>query len=148
MATNYGQVESVMSGDPNGVHQTMSDDLDFNTNLPASTTDAGGLTTTYGYDAALNPISAIFPIVGTSAAAGFDYANLQTTSSTTYNDTSQTNCGGTVSKTVTSTTKYDGWGRIFQKIEPNGAQVNTTYDAMGADALSGSIFHRQSGLSL
>src|SRR5258705_12712855 len=52
--TSYSLVDSEMSGNPNGVHQTTSEDFDFNTSLPTSAIDAGGLVTNIGYDAALN----------------------------------------------------------------------------------------------
>jgi RHS repeat-associated protein len=122
-ATYWSQPESEMSGDPYGAHQTTSTDYDFNTSLPQSATDAGGLTTTYGYDAALNPSSVSLP-TGASASAGHDYGNLSSSSSVYYDD-------GGVFKTLTSTAQYDGWGRAIQSVDRTNAQVNTSYDAMG-----------------
>src|SRR5207247_2273778 len=74
-ATYWSRPESEMSGDPNGVHQTTSADYDFNTSLAKWATDAAGLTTNYGYDAALNPTSVSLP-TGASANSGYDYGNL------------------------------------------------------------------------
>jgi RHS repeat-associated protein len=131
-ATYWSQPETETSGDPNGVHQTTSTDYDFNTSLPTSATDAGGLITNIGYDAALNPNSVTLP-TGASAAAGFDYGNLSSTKTVTYSDTGFDGGGvfGPVTRTLTTTTNYDGWGRVVQTVNPNNAQVNTAYDAMG-----------------
>jgi YD repeat-containing protein len=145
--TNYGQVESVLSGDPSGTNETISDDPDFDTNLPNSATDAGGLTTSYGYNAALSVNSITSPVSGTSGAATFDYANLQTTQSATFNDNSQTNGGGTISKTVTAITNYDGWGRVIQTIDYSGAKVNTSYDALGRVTATTNPFSSTPGAS-
>jgi len=100
--------------------------------LPASAIDAGGLITNIGYDAALNPSSVTLP-TGASASAGFDYGNLSSTRTVTYSDMGFDGGGvfGPVTRTLTTTTNYDGWGRVIQTVNPNNAQVNTAYDAMG-----------------
>jgi RHS repeat-associated protein len=129
--TYWGLTEIETSGDPNGAHQTTSTDYDFNTSLPTTVTDAGGLITNIGYDAALNPVSVTLP-TGASAAAGFDYGNLSSTKTVTYSDTGfDGGVYGPVTRTLTTTTNYDGWGRVIQTISPNSAQVNASYDAMG-----------------
>ena len=131
-ANYWGVFDVVTSGDPSGVHQTTSTDYDFNTSLPWSATDAGGLTTTIGYDAALNPSSVTLP-TGATASAGFDYGNLSSTKTVTYSDTGIGGGGvfGPVTRTLTTTTNYDGWGRAIQAVNPINSQVNTSYDAMG-----------------
>ncbi len=122
-ATYWSQPDSVMSGDPNGVHETTSTDYDFNTSLATSRTDAAGLVTDIGYDAALNPSNITMP-TGATAQASMNYGTLTSTSTRTYDDNG-------VTKTITSTTQYDGWGRVIQSVGANSAQVNTSYDAMG-----------------
>ncbi|MFY9574335.1 MAG: RHS repeat-associated core domain-containing protein, partial [Blastocatellia bacterium] len=104
-------------------HITTSTDYDFNTSLAISRTNAAGLVTNIGYNAALQQSSVTLP-TGANAAANFNYANLSATSTTTYDDL------GT-QKTITSTTQYDGWGRVISVVAPNNAQTNTAYDAMG-----------------
>ena len=122
-ATYWSQPETEMSGDPNGVHTTTSTDYDFNTSLPSSKTDAGGLITYIGYGAALQASSITLP-TGATAQKNVDYASLTATSTQTYHD-------GEVLKTISSTVQYDGWWRVIQTFAPNNAQVNTAYDAMG-----------------
>jgi YD repeat-containing protein len=61
---------------------------------------------------------------GATATIGYNYGNLFKTSAVQYND-------GGVTKTITISEQYDGWGRVIQSIDRNGGQVNTTYDAMG-----------------
>jgi RHS repeat-associated protein len=117
------------SGDPNGVHQTTSTDYDFNTSLPVSETDAGGLTTNIGYNAALTPSSVTLP-TGATATAGYDYGNLSSSTTLTYNDGVDQN-GDPITKTLTTSTAYDGWGRVVQSVDKNNAQVNTSYDSSG-----------------
>jgi hypothetical protein len=117
------------SGDPNGVHETTSTDYDFNTSLPVSTTDAAGLTTNVGYNAALTVSSVTLP-TGATATAGYDYVNLTSTSTTTYDDGTDQD-GKPIKKTVTSSKVYDGWGRITQMVDKNNSQVNSSYDSMG-----------------
>ena len=122
-ATYWSQPDSETSGDPNGVHTTTSIDYDFNTSLPTSSLNAAGLTTTIGYNAALQASSVTLP-TGANADANFDYGTLSASSTQTYDDL------GT-QKTLTRTTQYDGWGRAIYTVSPTGAQVNTTYDAVG-----------------
>ncbi|MEK6304510.1 MAG: RHS repeat-associated core domain-containing protein [Acidobacteriota bacterium] len=122
-ATYWSQPDSVTSGDPNGVHTTTSTDYDFNTSLPTLHANAAGLETTIGYNAALQASSVTLP-TGANANANFSYATLSSTSTQTYDDL------GTP-RTLTSTTQYDGWGRVIYTVAPTGAQVNATYDAMG-----------------
>ena len=107
-ATYWSQPDSVMSGDPNGVHETTSTDYDFNTSLATSRTDAAGLVTDIGYDATLSPTLVTLP-TGATAQAGMNYATLTSTSTQTYDE-------GGVTKTITSTTQYDGWGRVIQQL--------------------------------
>ena len=129
--TYWSQTDTETSGDPNGVHQTTSTDYDFNTSLPVSATDAGGLVTNISYNAALNPSSVTLP-TGAIASAGYNYANLSSTKTVTFSDMGMN--GGTygpVTRTLTTTTNYDGWGRVIQTVDPNNAQVNTSYDVMG-----------------
>ncbi|HLG15475.1 MAG TPA: RHS repeat-associated core domain-containing protein, partial [Blastocatellia bacterium] len=57
-------------------------------------------------------------------SASYNDGALSASSNVTYDD-------GGVSKTISSTTNADGWGRAIQFIAGNGAQVNTSYDAMG-----------------
>ena len=53
-----------------------------------------------------------------------NYATMTSTSTQTYEE-------GGVTKTITSTRQYDGWGRVIQSVGANNGQVNTAYDAMG-----------------
>jgi RHS repeat-associated protein len=77
----------------------------------------------FGYNAALNPNSVNLP-TGASADSDYNYDNLSSTSTVTYDDL------GT-SRTITSTTHSDGWGRVIDTVAPNNGQMNTSYDAMG-----------------
>ncbi|MFY9610348.1 MAG: RHS repeat domain-containing protein, partial [Blastocatellia bacterium] len=122
-ATYWSLPDIETSGDPNGVHTTTSTDYDFNTSLAASHTNAAGLTTNIGYNAALQPSFVSLP-TGASASSNFNYGNLSSTSYVEYDDL------GT-QKTITTTTNYDGWGRVVSTVAPTGAQVNTSYDSMG-----------------
>ncbi|MFY9607376.1 MAG: RHS repeat-associated core domain-containing protein [Blastocatellia bacterium] len=121
--TYWSQPDSETSGDPNGVHTTTSTDYDFNTSLAKSHTNAAGLTTNIGYNGAFQPSLVSLP-TGASSGANFNYANLSSTSHVEYDDL------GT-QKTITTTTNYDGWGRVVSTVAPNNAQMNTSYDAMG-----------------
>ncbi|MEK6302452.1 MAG: RHS repeat-associated core domain-containing protein [Acidobacteriota bacterium] len=121
--TFWSQPETEISGDPNGVHQTTSTDYDFNTSLPTSGIDPAGLVANIGYNGALQ-VSSVTSPTGASAQRNMNYASLTSTSTQTYED-------GVVTKTITSTTQYDGWGRVIQAIAPNNGQVNIAYDAMG-----------------
>src|SRR5207302_7912011 len=49
---------------------------------------------------------------------------LSSSSSVSYTD-------GGVTKTLTTSAQYDGWGRVIQSIDRNNGQVNTSYDVMG-----------------
>lgn len=120
--TYFSLADSEMSGNPAGVHQITSTDYDFNTSLPASATDAGGLVATFGYDAALNPSSVVLP-TGAGAATAYNHSSLSSSSSVSYDD------NGTY-KSITTTAQYDGWGRQIQSVDRNNGQVNTGYDAM------------------
>ncbi|MFY9608376.1 MAG: RHS repeat-associated core domain-containing protein [Blastocatellia bacterium] len=122
-ATFWSLPDSETSGDPNGIHTTTSTDYDFNTSLAESHTNAAGLETNIGYNAMLQPSSVTLP-TGASAGANFNYANSSSTTTQTYDDL------GT-EKTITTTTNYDGWGRVVSTVAPNNAQENTSYDAMG-----------------
>ncbi len=137
-ATYWSQAETETSGDPNGAHQTTSTDYDFNTSLPASAIDAGGLITNIGYDAALNPSSVTLP-AGASASAGCDYGNLSWSSTVSYTDGTDWQ-GIPITKTITTSHVYDGWGRVTQAVDRNNAQVNTSYDAMGRVASQTNAF--------
>jgi len=39
--------------------------------------------------------------------------------------------GDPVTKTITTSQVYDGWGRVIRSVDKNNGQVNTSYDAMG-----------------
>ena len=117
------------SGDPNGVHQTTSTDYDFNTSLPVSETDAGVLTTNIGYNAALTPTSVTLP-TGATVTTGYDYANLSSSTTFTYDD-GVDQLGNPIRKILNTSTVYDGWARVIQSVDKNNAQVNTSYDSMG-----------------
>ena len=130
--TYFSLADSEMSGNPTGVHQITSTDYDFNTSLPASATDAGGLVTSFGYNAALNPSSVVLP-TGASASAGYNYGSLSSTKTISYSDMGALAGGGfgPVTRSVTTTTYYDGWGRVIKTVDPNNAQVNIGNDNMG-----------------
>lgn len=121
--TNWSQPDSVMSGDPNGVNETTSTDYDFNTSLTKSHTNTIGLVTNIVYDAGLRPTLVTMP-TGETSEVTMNYAALTSTSTQTYHEDG-------VVKTITSTTQYDGWGKVIQTVAPNNAQVNAAYDAMG-----------------
>ncbi|HSO75775.1 MAG TPA: hypothetical protein VLU47_13145, partial [Blastocatellia bacterium] len=119
----WSQPVEETSGDPNGAHTTTSTDYDFNTSLAKFHTNAAGLVTGFGYNASLQASSVSLP-TGANASSNFNYGNLTSTSRVEYDDL------GT-ERTLTTTTNYDGWGRVVSTVAPNNAKVNTAYDAMG-----------------
>ena len=118
--TYWSQSEEQTRG---GSSETLTEtsEFDFNTSVIENQTDPGGQTAEYGYDAALR-INQVTAPVGAIAAMSYD--SLSTTQTLTYDD-------GGMEKTLTSSTVYDGWGRVIQEWSTNGSQVNTNYDSMG-----------------
>lgn len=121
--TYWSQASEVMSGEPDGLHETTSTDYDFNTGVEKSTKNAAGLQTNFGYDSSLNINSVTLP-TGAIGTVGYDYGTLSSRSDYTYLDDG-------IFKTNTATTQYNGWGQEIQTINPNNAQINTAYDRMG-----------------
>jgi RHS repeat-associated protein len=121
--TNWSTPEQVIKGDPNGVHQTKLITHDFNTSLITEETDPNSQQTTFGYDNAGRLTQATLP-TGETASRSYNDSTPSTSQSVSYDD------GGT-QRTVSSSTVYDGLGRVIQQVDANGGQVNTSYDAMG-----------------
>jgi RHS repeat-associated protein len=118
----YNSPVEVKSGTTTMQLSTMIDD-DLNTGLVGSQTDPRGKTTFVTYDAALRS-DVVTSHTGATTDANYNDSAL--TSSQTVNYTE-----GVAQKSVTTTSSYDGWGRMITAVGPNGAQVNTTYDSMG-----------------
>ena len=116
--------EQVTKGAAGGVQLTTIISPDFNTGVTNYTIDPNNLQTTVTTrDAALRPTLVTLPTSATDSASYNDTA-LSASRSVSYDD------NGT-QKTVTTTTDYDGWGRVIHQTNVHGGQVNTTYDAMG-----------------
>ncbi len=107
---------TVTNGDPQGLHLTGSTTYDFNTGLPKYTEFAGMGKRWFFYDAALRLIRKELPSGGIETA--------------TYDDGAMT-ASLTKSGLGTSTVTNDGFGRVTQAVDPNNAQVNTSFDSMG-----------------
>lgn len=121
--TYWTKPEQVTKGTAGGPQLTVSMDYDFNTGLTKSTTDANNQQTTVTTrDAALRPTVVTTPTTATGQVT-YNDAGLSVTGSKVYDD------NGT-QKTVTTTTDYDGWGRVIHQRNIHGGQVNTTYDVM------------------
>jgi RHS repeat-associated protein len=118
--------EYITKGTAGGAQLTMGKVYDFNTGLTETTTDPNGLTTTTAPDAALRPTLVTTP-TGATSSVSYNDATLSVTGSKIYDD------NGT-QRNVTTTTDYDGWGRVIHQTNRHGGQVNTTYDAMGRAA--------------
>lgn len=115
---------TVVKGGLSGTTLTTTYDYDFNTSLPKSMVIPTGQTTAIvSRDAALRPTQTDLPTGATSTVSHND-STLTMSASIIYDD------GGTT-KTVTASTVQDGWGRVIQTVDANGAQVNTSYDNMG-----------------
>ena len=102
---------------------TFGKGYDFNTSFTTSTADPNGLTTTTTPDAALRPVFVGLP-TGATSSVSYNDAALSVSGSKVYDD------NGT-QKTITTTTDYDGWGRVIHQTNRHGGQVNTAYDSMG-----------------
>jgi RHS repeat-associated protein len=107
---------TVTDGDPQTLHLNGNTTFDFNTGLPKYTEFANMGRRYFYYDAALRLIEQDLPTGGSQTAS--------------YNDGALT-ASLTKSGLGTTTSTYDGFGRVTQKIDANNAQVNTSYDAMG-----------------
>ncbi|HKQ03824.1 MAG TPA: RHS repeat-associated core domain-containing protein [Blastocatellia bacterium] len=122
--TFWSKPEQVTKGAAGGPQLTVSAQYDFNTGVTKYTTDPNSLQTTVTTrDAALRPILVTTPTTAVSNVS-YNDGTLSVTGSKVYDD------NGT-QKTVTTTTDYDGWGRVIHQRNIHGGQVNTTYDNMG-----------------
>jgi len=116
--------EYITKGAAGGMQLTTSRTYDFNTGVTNHTTDPNNLTTTVTTrDAAQRPTLVTTPSLATSGVT-YNDSTLSVTGSKSYDD------NGT-QKTITTTTDYDGWGRVIHQTNRHGGQVNTTYDTMG-----------------
>jgi YD repeat-containing protein len=95
---------------------------------PTSTVNPAGLPTTPSYDAVGRVTATSVRDVSGNLLPGptatYGDGSLTVTKSFTYDDNGTT-------KTLTSTTTLDGWGRTIQPVSPAQSQVNTTYNNMG-----------------
>ncbi|MBI3651315.1 MAG: RHS repeat protein [Acidobacteria bacterium] len=122
-SNGYAMPQEVMSGDASGVHLTETTDTDFNTGVIWRQTDARGKQVTYDYDAALR-MRQMNLFTGATASAAFNDSSLSVSSTVTYTEDGTT-------KNLTTTKNFDGWHRLIAEVNAYGAQVNTTYNAMG-----------------
>jgi RHS repeat-associated protein len=120
----WSSPEQVTSGNTSGLYLTTTSEDDFNTGAVERQEDPNGRAVNFSYDEAMRPVEATTDPASATVTANFNDGSLSASQSVTYND------GGT-QKTVTSSTEYDGWGRVIESISSSGAQVNTVYDAMG-----------------
>jgi RHS repeat-associated protein len=119
----WAMPEEVKRGNSSAEYLTDKATYDFNTGEVKEQKDPNDRTMTYSYDAALRMTNATAP-TGAYATASINDGALTSSASVTYDD------GGT-NKTVTTSTVYDGWGRVIQSVNEHGGQVNTTYDGRG-----------------
>src|SRR5262249_12094915 len=120
----WALLEQITKGATGGIQLITSANYDFNTGVKNYTIDPNNLQTTItSRDAALRPTAVTTP-AGASSGATYNDGTMSVTHSISYDD------NGTP-KTITTTTDYDGWGRVIHQPNKHGGQVNTTYDAMG-----------------
>ena len=93
---------------------------DGTTGLPISSTDANNKTTTYGYDSMLHQTSTQFPDGGSTSVSYNSGSSVITSTVTASPNASQV-----------ETVHLDGYGRVSQTQMPNGATIDTQYDALG-----------------
>jgi RHS repeat-associated protein len=134
--TAYSQPECVFKGDESSTHTTSNAFIDFNTGLrndqtgPNASTDPDdetNLKVSFTYDAARRPASAVTSsgaTIGVSVSTSFNDSTLVETTTKQYDDLGTT-------RTITTTKKSDGWGRVIEETNIHGGQVNTSYNAMG-----------------
>jgi RHS repeat-associated protein len=119
----WAMPEQTTKGAAGGAQLTFGKGYDFNTSFSTNTADPNGFTTTTTPDAALRPTLVAMP-TGATSSVTYNDGTLSVTGSKIYDD------NGT-QKTITTTTDYDGWGRVIHQTNRHGGQVNTTYDSMG-----------------
>jgi len=119
----WAMPEQITKGAVGGPQLTTGKGYDFNTGVNNTNTDPNGLTTITALDAALRPSLVTMPTGATNSQVYYDNL-LSITASKIYDDNG-------IQKTITTTTDYDGWGRVIHQMNRHGGQVNTTYDTMG-----------------
>ena len=121
--TAFTLAATVTKGASGGAQVTSSATYDFNTSVTSTTTDPNGLITTVNTrDAVLRPTLITHP-TGATASASYNDNTPSASQSVSYTD-------GVTQTTVSASTVYDNLGRVIQQVDANGAQVNTSYDAM------------------
>jgi RHS repeat-associated protein len=126
-ATDYCRTGTTPPTPSSGVSQATSASCDSNTGLPASTTDANGVKTSYSYDEMLRPSNtAVTTSSGTTAAnTSISYSGPSLPEAIT------TTVTATPNPNQISTITLDGLGRTVAAVGTNGATVSTTYNSMG-----------------
>ena len=115
--------EYITKGAAGGTQLTTGKAYDFNTGFATSTTDPNGLATSTEPDAALRLATVTTPTGAISSTTNND-GTLSVSGNKSYDDNGTT-------RNITTTTDYDGWGRVIHQTNRHGGQVNTTYDPMG-----------------
>jgi RHS repeat-associated protein len=119
----WAVAEQLTKGGSGGPQLTYSKEFDFNTLAVKTSTDANSETTVSSYDAALRATQVTAPS-GAESSINYNDGALTISRTLTYDDDS-------TSKSVTTTSEYDGWGQVIKQTNMHGGQVNTSYDAMG-----------------
>jgi YD repeat-containing protein len=121
--TYWSKPEQVTTGSPTGIHLTSSAVYSFASGTVTTQTDPNNQIVGYSYDGAMRP-------AGFSSPSGL-------TGSTTYNawgpaSSTLSYVEGGVTKSLTESVVYNGFGQVIQAVNVHGGQINTSYDAMGA----------------
>lgn len=123
--TYWSSPNQVMKGSPSGLHLTSSMEYNFGGGTLSEQTDPNGQITTYAYNGG-NPTGATLPS-GASSSTTYNAWSLPTSSTRSYAENG-------VTKNITTSTIYNGFGQPVQEINMHGGQVNIAYDAMGRES--------------
>jgi RHS repeat-associated protein len=121
--TYWSKAEQVTKGNPNSTHLTSTMVYDFNTGTLSSQSDPNNQTTSYTYDSSQNPTGITMPTNATNTTA-YNVWGQATSTTQQYVDSG-------VTKTITTSIVYDGFGQPIQEINQHGGQVNMSYNNMG-----------------
>ncbi len=121
--TYWSQAEQMTKGATSGIHLTSSMVYNFTSGALSQETDPNGQITSYSYGSSGLLTGSTLP---TSATTSFSYNawGAMTSSARSYVE-------GGVTKNITTSTVYNGFGQPVQTINQHGGQVNIAYNNMG-----------------
>jgi RHS repeat-associated protein len=121
--TYWSKAEQVIKGNINGIYLTSSMSYNFTSSTMANQTDPNGQITAYGYDASQRLTNSTLPSTATTSTT-YNAWGLATSSTESYVE-------GGVTKNITTSIVFNGFGEPIQEINEHGGQVNIGYDNMG-----------------